>query len=381
MRPGLHAVASAAVAAGALGIVALCRRRLSAARTPSITPTAVFFGPATEFVEPVRALLTTEWKIESASSDDMTRAKQASEATCLVGGLALANTMLRESGPNLRLLQVHFAGTDWLDSTAVPAGVQVCNATGMEIAIAEWVLGAMLKSIDRIGEEDAKMRESCMAAAENGADLGFAPPFFATPRPSTRTELSACTVGIVGYGNIGKNVAIRAAAFGCRVIATRGRSVPSSGGHRGGAEFADLPALLEKSDFVVVACPLNEKTVGLIGAAQLASMKRTAYLINVARGAVVDEAALYTALRDGAIGGAAIDVWYRLPEVASGQRECAPYDLAKHPFHALPNVILSPHTSGWSGAQIERRIALMAANLDAVARGRSPRNVVFSSPA
>ena len=140
----------------------------------------------------------------------------------------------------------------------------------------------------------------------------------------------------------------------------------------------DLPTLLKESDFVVMACPLNDTTRGLMNKETLALLKPSAYLINIARGQVVDEDALFEALKSGKLRGAAIDVWWKLPGIASGglSTSCAPYDLAKHPFHELPNVLLSPHTSGWSSAQLERRIKTVAANLDAIYRGEVPANVV-----
>ncbi|KAL1518970.1 hypothetical protein AB1Y20_003240 [Prymnesium parvum] len=365
-----------AAALGLAGLVALRRRRRRLISLSSPPPTALFFGPATQLLEPVRKLLSTQWRLQAADDDSPLAARHA---TALVGGLALANAMLREAGPQLKLLQCHFTGTDWLDKQAVPSGVVVCNATGQEVAIAEWVVGAILRHVTRAADEDAAMRTRCAAASAAAADLGFAPPFFSSPPRPTRKELSSCTVGIVGFGAIGAQIAARLAPFGCKLIATVGRATPPARPRhllwlRGSSA---LPALLQQSDFVVLTCPLTEKTKGLIGAAEFRLMKQDTYLVNVARGPIVDEDALYSALRNGRIAGAAIDVWYRLPAIASGQVECAPCDLAKHPFHELHNVLLSPHTSGWSNEHMQRRIAIVSANLDAVAQGRTPSNVVY----
>lgn len=368
-------LAAGLLAAGSVAAITYLRRQF--VRRSSTRPTAIFFGPAIEFKDAVKDKLRTEWNMEAL--DPARAQEQLQGATALVGGLAAANDHLRASGPNLRLLNCHFTGVDWLDKSAVPQGVPVCNATGFEVPIAEWVIGTMLRQIDRINEEDASMRASLMAAAASGSDMGFAPPFFKQPPPPSRAELSGATVGIVGYGLIGKEIAHRAAAFGCTVIGTVGRAKPP----RKPSELAwlggggDLHKLLSESDYVVLACPLTERTKGLVGAAELRIMKRGAYLVNIARGPVVDEAALYAALTDGTLAGAAIDVWWRLPNVAGGQRECAPYDLKAHPFHELPHVTLSPHTSGWTAAQFTRRQSIVARNLDAVAEGRNPSNVVY----
>ena len=127
--------------------------------------------------------------------------------------------MLRRSGPALRLLQVHFTGTDWLARSAVPEGVAVCNATGMEVPIAEWVLGAMLRHVDRVAAEDKAMRMACTSGVLRPRP-GLRAAGAADPPPPGRVELSSCTVGIVGYGLIGQQIATRAAAFGCRVLAS-----------------------------------------------------------------------------------------------------------------------------------------------------------------
>lgn len=386
-------VSLAVVVAGGTCLLYLIRRHKRTS-TPAIRysprpvkapPKALFFGPAKEFAEPVKRALDSNWQIVTVEREaDVDVLKQlARESTALVGGLAMANTLLRSSDPaRLKLLQCHFTGTDWLDKSAIPKGVHVCSCAGaMDAPIAEWVIGVILRVGLHLDVEDAAMRKRCADALAAGNDDGFAPPFFAQPRAPFRTELSGLTVGIIGYGHIGSAIAHRAAAFGCRVVATVGRErppreAPSSLSWLGGR--GDLPTLLKESDFVVMACPLNDTTRGLMNKETLALLKPSAYLINIARGQVVDEDALFEALKSGKLGGAAIDVWWKLPGIASGglSTSCAPYDLAKHPFHELPNVLLSPHTSGWSSAQLERRIKTVAANLDAIYRGEAPANVV-----
>ena len=135
---------------------------------------------------------------------------------------------------------------------------------------------------------------------------------------------------------------------------------------------ADLDRLLGESDFVLIACDLNEATRGLIDAARLARMKPTGVLINIARGAIVDERALYDALREKRIGGAVIDVWYDY--VRAGAPEPWP---SSFPFQDLDNVILSAHESGWTEAQTLRRWRFVAANLRRMAEGAPLQNVVF----
>ena len=132
-----------------------------------------------------------------------------------------------------------------------------------------------------------------------------------------------------------------------------------------------LTRLLEAADFVVVACPLSAATRGLIGAAQLARMKPGAVLINVARGAIIEERALFEALRARRIGGAVLDTWYRYPSAAAPAAR--PADL---PFHELDNVLMTPHCSSWTAGLMPRRFALIGDNLERLQSGRPLLNQV-----
>jgi phosphoglycerate dehydrogenase-like enzyme len=199
-----------------------------------------------------------------------------------------------------------------------------------------------------------------------------------TWQPLEGVELRDVTVGIVGLGSIGRAVGALATAFGCRVIAVRRRS-------EAGAEAAatdeesrsfgevmlervggpeGLPQLLADSDFVVLATPLTPETQNMIDAEALAVMKPGAWLINIARGGLVDERALLNALRDGAIGGAVLDTFRDEPLPPSS------------PFYDLPNVIVTPHTSWSSGRVLDRSVELFCDNLRRYAAGEPLLNVV-----
>jgi phosphoglycerate dehydrogenase-like enzyme len=173
------------------------------------------------------------------------------------------------------------------------------------------------------------------------------------------SELRGATLGLVGYGWIGKEIARLAQAFGMRVLAYR-RSLPSSGASEDGSagdsavEFVQrehLHLLLGQSDYVVLVVPITPETRGLIDRAALAQMKPTACLINIGRGAVVDEAALIDALRAGRLAGAALDVF---------EREPLPDD---SPLWSLDNVILTPHIAGQTPNYEARAADLFAQNI------------------
>jgi phosphoglycerate dehydrogenase-like enzyme len=132
--------------------------------------------------------------------------------------------------------------------------------------------------------------------------------------------------------------------------------------------------MLPQCDTVLIACGLGPETRGLLDARRLALLKPGALLINVARAAIVDEDALYNALRDGHLGGAALDVWWQYPTAAEPERRPS-----RRPFHELPNVLITPHSSSSSDATAERRWGVVAANLDRFARGEPLENIVLQS--
>jgi phosphoglycerate dehydrogenase-like enzyme len=199
-----------------------------------------------------------------------------------------------------------------------------------------------------------------------------------TWQPLEGAELRDVTVGVIGLGSIGRAVGGLASAFGCRLIATRRRY--DAGGDIVSPDPEDaglgplkldrvlgpegLPDLLADSDFVVLAAPLTPETQGMINDGALAQMKPTAWLINVARGRLVDERALLRALRDGRIGGAVLDTFSEEPLPESS------------PFYDLPNVIVTPHTSWSSSRVLDRSVGLFCENLRRFAAGEPLLNVV-----
>jgi phosphoglycerate dehydrogenase-like enzyme len=260
--------------------------------------------------------------------------------------------------PSLRLIHIPAAGLDAVDLAAVPEGCRVCNAFEHEIGISEYVMAAMLHYVVDLAGRSERFKAGSWAES----------PRLAAP---LRPELARRTVGTIGYGHIGRAIARRARACGMRVMAvTRTRREVEPAPDWLGAP-QDLPALLEAADFVVVACPLSEATRGLIGAAQLRRMKPDAVLINVARGPIVDEDALYEALAQHRIGGAVLDTWYHYPE--PGEAAVRP---SRHPFHELDNVIMTPHCSGWTEGLMERRFAVIADNIERLRDGRPLLNQV-----
>jgi phosphoglycerate dehydrogenase-like enzyme len=257
----------------------------------------------------------------------------------------------------LRLLQLPGAGLDEVDFSRLPSGVTVCNCFEHEIGIAEYVLAAMLEWSIGLRRMDEQLRRGSW---EGSYLLG--------PR---HHELFGKTVGILGYGHIGREVARRSRAFGMRVVACTRTPSPDELAHEA-LGMDRLPSVLACADFVVVSLPLTAETRGLLDRDALARMQAHAMLINVARGAIVDEEALYTALKERRIGGAALDVWYRYPR----QRRPELTRPSAFPFEDLENVLMTPHASAWTDALLERRNRAIAANLNRLARGEPLLNVV-----
>jgi len=202
-----------------------------------------------------------------------------------------------------------------------------------------------------------------------------------TWQPLEGRELRDLTIGIVGYGSLGRAVASLAGAFGSRLIAMRRR--PDAHDPTADAASADgddgfpfparldrvlgpdgLHELLSVSDVVVLAAPLTPETEGMINEAALAAMKRDAWLINVARGRLIDDVALLRALREGQIGGAALDTFRDEPLPA------------RSPYWDVPNLILTPHTAWSSSRVLDRSIDLFCDNLRRFREGEPLRNVV-----
>ena len=177
-------------------------------------------------------------------------------------------------------------------------------------------------------------------------------------------ELQGANLAILGAGAIGANLTRRAAALGMRVrVMRRDASRPVTGAEMVVPQTA-LHELLAWADWVVCALPLTAETNGIIGPAALQAMRSSAFLVNVGRGEHVDEAALVAALRSGAIAGAALDAFNQEP---------LPSD---HPFWALPNLVLTPHVSGYTPQYFQKMLALFEDNLDRFVHGRPLRNVV-----
>ena len=305
----------------------------------------------------VPEFLSTKWEIKAVDFEQ--RAALAAELATADAVVSMSWSPDMPPAPRLRLLQLPGAGTDDIDFDSIPPQAAVCNVYHHEIGIAEYVLAAMLQWTTRLPALDAALRRGDW----RGSHLCG----------PTHGELHGQTLGIIGYGGIGAETAKRASAFGMRVLACS-RTPRAGDGFVERVDAMDaLDSLIADSDFVLVSVPLDSSTRGLIGAAQFKRMKRNAVLINVARGLIVDEEALFTACSKQEIAGAIIDAWYQYPraDAPSGKP-------SRYLFHQLDNVIITPHASAWTDGLLRRRNRTIAGNLDHLARGEKLDNLVHA---
>lgn len=262
-----------------------------------------------------------------------------------------------KAAEQLRLVQCCASGTDGIDRSALPEGVALCNTFHHEQSIAEHVLMSMLALARDLIGADRDLRGGRWRSVVYEDNF----------RP--HRLLAGKTVGIIGYGHIGQSIALLAKAFSMKVIALRrdpSKMSPEVDEIRSPCEIGWL---MRSSDFAVVASPLTEETRGSIGQEQLVELGPDSFLINVGRGPIVDEAALYKALSERTIAGAGIDVWYQYPDAKGALRLPSQYD-----FAALPNVIMTPHHSGQANENFNKRIEDFAFNINALANGGAFRN-------
>lgn len=259
--------------------------------------------------------------------------------------------VLGAAGPLLKIVANYGMGFDNIDlALANKRNVLVTNTPSVlsAQAVAEFTIGLMFALSKRIVETDK--------FARNGNFNGWKPELF------IGQNLEGKTLGLVGMGNIGTKVAKMAKGLGMRVVYNK-RSRDSETENELGIEYMSLDNLLRESDYVSIHCPLTAETQGMINEDKINLMRDKAFLVNTARGKIVDESALASALKTGKLAGAGLDVFEYEPEI-------------NPELLGLPNVVLTPHTAS-SVQEVRDEMALMAArNVIEALNGRTPPNLV-----
>ncbi len=292
------------------------------------------------------------WKDEAPPPKDVI-IERVRDADALVSLLTdPIDAEIFDAAPKLRIVSQYAVGYDNIDiGEATKRGIYVTNTPGvLTETVADFTFALMLAVARRVVEADKYVREGRWKVAWH-------------PLMMLGSDVYGRTLGIVGMGRIGSAVARRAKGFGMRILyydSVRREELE----RELGAEFADLDRLLEESNYVSLHVPLTPETYHLIGEEQLRKMKPTAFLINTARGKVVDQKALYRALKEGWIAGAGLDVF---------EQEPIPPD---DPLLKLDNVVLAPHAASASHETRSRMAEMVAENLIAFLNGKVPPNLV-----
>lgn len=310
-----------------------------------VEPTILFGHVAYQLGDAFKARGNREHYIEVRSIDDVEA--QLQNADVLVVSRFWHNDWI-ERAERLKFIQAVSAGTEQFDRARIAArGIRLASAQGANAgAVAEHAIGLLLS-----------LSRDLHLARDRQRDHIWRPMI---SNPAIREqELSSKTIAIVGLGEIGQRIAKLAKALGMRVIGIN-RSGQLAEGIVDSIETLDrINQILPEVDVVVLACPLTPQTENLIGAEQLKAMKRTAFLINVSRGKVVDQAALVEALAADAIAGAGLDCFHNEPLPASS------------PLWDFKNAIITPHSGGETRSYEIRVIDILTENLGRLARGET----------
>jgi len=320
------------------------------------------------FLAPLIQALGTSWAIqhcavEQAKSELL---ELVSKAQILVVSAELVYskdpTLVKDlitAGKRLRLIQVPFSGMEWLKKEWLPDGCIVCNTNQHSEPIAEYVMLGILEFAINMRHMDRELRQGRWTY---GGSI---------VRGLKHSEIQHKTIGFIGFGHIAKRVTELATPFGMEFIAiTRNPKVDAR--LKWWKDSSHLEVLLMESDYVLITAPLSESTRDLINESTLKKMKPTGVIINVARGPIINETAIYKALKNHEIGGALLDVWYQY--ASTDNLEMQPSVL---PFHDLDNVIMTPHTASWTDQLDQRRIDSVVKNIQNFIDQKPLAEVVF----
>jgi phosphoglycerate dehydrogenase-like enzyme len=300
------------------------------------------------------SLLPEGFTIEILSKDPEHRVEQLERADFLMGFLR-GMPLRPDDYPHLRkvkLIQVLSAGYDGIDLERLrQSGIPLCNNGGANsYAVSEHAILLMLAVYRRLPALDRLVRAGQWKSSKLGEEQEH--------------ELAGKTIGIVGAGMIGRTIARRLSGFEVKLLYHDPVRLPAADEAKLDMAYRDLDDLLRESDVVTLHAPANASTHHMICDRTLALMKREAIIINTARGELIDEAALYRALRDGRVWAAGLDTFDQEPPDP------------KNPIFTLPNVVLSPHAAGPTWESWPKRFGHSYANIQRVARGEAPLWIV-----
>lgn len=297
------------------------------------------------YVKPLEEAGHTFRAYEKSSDVEVLKEESRDADILILANMPLKQEVIRNCS-HLKFIDVAFTGVDHVDLNAVKEmGAALSNASGYSNeSVAELTLGMMLSLLRNVPQVDARCREG---KTKDGL-VGF--------------ELKGKTVGIIGTGAIGQRTAQLCSAFGCKVIAYNGFSKKENSER---ITYLPLKEMLEQADIVALHCPLTEQSRHLINEETIGYMKKSAILINAARGQVVDSDALAKALNDGRIAGAGIDVF-----------EVEPPLQTDHPLLHAKNTIVTPHVAFATKESMEIRAEIVFRNIDQWLKGEQINKIL-----
>jgi len=269
------------------------------------------------------------------------------------------NTLKVPKVDSLKLIHLPGAGTDAINFSELPENCKICNVYEHEIPISEYCIGNILNWEIKLVEKTSKFKRldwtDCM--------------IFDGP---THNELNNKTIGILGYGKIGKEIAKRLKPFGVNLIGYSRVFRKKDKYLKDLYLSKDLKKSVGIVDYLIVACPLTEKTKNMVNNTIFSSMKKSAVIINIARGGIINEKDLYYALKKNLIGGSIIDTWFKYPT----NKEQNGFKPSRYNFNKMNNVIMSPHISAWSEGMIKRRSKVISENINKLYFKKKLTNII-----
>jgi len=262
----------------------------------------------------------------------------------------------------LKLIHLPGSGTDGVDFSKVPRGCLVCNVYEHEIAISEFIIANLLnweiKLIDKIEKFKNYNWEDSMLFSKN-----------------PHGELNKKKIAILGYGRIGKELTKKLSVFNTHVTIITRKKIKKENFFDRNFTVSKVNKYLKDFDYFIIACDLNDSTFNLITKKEINLMNKNCVIINVARGPIVNEKDLYSALKNKLIGGAVIDTWYRYPEI----KDKKVFKPSRFNFRILKNIVMTPHLSALSSNLLERRIKVISQNIIALKKNKKLINVVHEA--
>ncbi len=310
--------------------------------------------------EVIRDILGDAATVVQSNRDAESMLAVGGDADIVTGG-RIPSEYIRKA-EKLKMIQAFGAGIDVIDLKVVleQENLLLCNNHINAAEVAEYAIMLLLAAAKHIIISDGEFRSGDWNMAWGG------------PRPNLEIRNKTCL--LLGLGNIGTAIAEQLKGFNVKIMAvTRTGAISQTDLVDEIVSINEVETIIGKADFVILSLPLTHQSKGLVDKKFLDGMKSTALLVNISRGAIIVETALYDALKEEGIAGAALDVWWDYPEKYRGSGK---FPSENVPFHELSNVVLSPHRAAYSKNIMHDQIRFVGENILRFIKGETPHNIV-----